>query len=935
MTSTPPPPPPPKQPSNESPLTTGTKAAGAIHRRAEELSARSPSSPLICPADLDAFPACMDDAVAAAFHRHFGTFNRLQRSSALLLLHTLLSAREPLTPGQLQLALGEDMAQLGFGPGGGSAPGRPVRDYLAAMLPGWGTLVVEREGRVVFAQASLREWLTDRDRAAAFFIDLSQGLGHRKLATAAIEVGGVSLVLRRAVESAAAASSGRRPSPRRGRRPPPGSPGAYALRYVAAHLALGGLREVVEALLLDGPRLVQRLFAAGMGPRVVAEVSSLAAVLPNSGELDEATRWLKYISPLLLRWPANAHQLMHDAPAPSHVHKRTSLGAGRPPGWLLTRPSSWPADVLTLGGHSGEVSCVAFSPAGSMLASCSYDGSDPGVRLWDLRSGRQAATLHGHASAVLCVAFSPDGVRVASSSADGVLCVFDVVAGGDPVLVIQTGDAPVLSVAYSPDGRLLATGCYNKTLHLWDAITGLPLASMDWHGGAVNCVAFSPDSTLLASASGDKSVRLYDASSFRQIACLEGHAGYVNCVSWSPDGAILASASDDCSIRLWNVASRTQAALMEDSSSYVCSVVFSPCGGMLASGGGDKVVRVYARNGSLLASLPGHSDYVRSIRFSTDGALLASGSDDRSIRLWDVRAALKAHTDPKVALAGTASPLHPCSGHLSGRLTSRHRVQGDNATRLYSLTKGGKRAATIADLSGPATAVAFNADGSLIVAGTESGDLRLLDMRSGEQIACFEGHSLGVTAVSFCPTGCSALGPTSMHPGVGSGSDRSNSDSASHSTATCLVASSSRDGTVLLWTRGPKASRGGVLVARLECGSGAVLGLAFSPNGARLAVVTEAGAMQVWSVSDCRLNSSTLDVPPAAVGHLMCGSRDSTATGEPSPHPPPSTSTHHHPNILLSGNSTTPNATPPPPPIPPPTHPTTPTSPLRHPTRTA
>lgn len=55
--------------------------------------------------------------------------------------------------------------------------------------------------------------------------------------------------------------------------------------------------------------------------------------------------------------------------------------------------------------------------------------------------------------------------------------------------------------------------------------------------------------------------------------------------------------------------------------------------------------------------------------------------------------------------------------------------------RLYSLTKGGKRAATIADLSGPATAVAFNADGSLIVAGTESGDLRLLDMRTGEQVS--------------------------------------------------------------------------------------------------------------------------------------------------------------------------------------------------------
>jgi WD40 repeat protein len=59
----------------------------------------------------------------------------------------------------------------------------------------------------------------------------------------------------------------------------------------------------------------------------------------------------------------------------------------------------------TTQGHSDAVTCMCFSPSGSLLASGSEDKT---VRLWSVLSGKLIAEFKGHFGLVMHVRFSPD-----------------------------------------------------------------------------------------------------------------------------------------------------------------------------------------------------------------------------------------------------------------------------------------------------------------------------------------------------------------------------------------------------------------------------------------------------------------------------------------------------------------------------------------------
>jgi len=119
-------------------------------------------------------------------------------------------------------------------------------------------------------------------------------------------------------------------------------------------------------------------------------------------------------------------------------------------------------EVAILGDGYG---CVAFSPDGNIIASCSLAGW-PGICLWDVAGQSEIAVLKGHTESVGSVAFSPDGKMLASSGYyEGTVCLWDV-AGKSEITVLK-GIGPV---AFSPDGKILASGSRDGSILLWGEI---------------------------------------------------------------------------------------------------------------------------------------------------------------------------------------------------------------------------------------------------------------------------------------------------------------------------------------------------------------------------------------------------------------------------------------------------------------------------------
>ncbi len=83
--------------------------------------------------------------------------------------------------------------------------------------------------------------------------------------------------------------------------------------------------------------------------------------------------------------------------------------------WNLTSGLGFPHLFL---GHTGDVTCVTFSPDGCRALSGSDDRT---VRLWDVESGHEVPPFGGHPDQVTCVAISPDGRHALSGGRDHIV----------------------------------------------------------------------------------------------------------------------------------------------------------------------------------------------------------------------------------------------------------------------------------------------------------------------------------------------------------------------------------------------------------------------------------------------------------------------------------------------------------------------------------
>jgi WD40 repeat protein/serine/threonine protein kinase len=401
------------------------------------------------------------------------------------------------------------------------------------------------------------------------------------------------------------------------------------------------------------------------------------------------------------------------------------LASGRLTGEVKVWDAQTGQELLTLKGHSYPVCSVAFSPDGKRLASGSWSRpaidkpDDDEVKVWDAQTGQELLSLKqavgqkplDYRIGWGAVAFSPDGKRLASSSPDQMVRVWDAQTGRE-LLSIKGGGA---SVTFSPDGKRLATAFGGLEVKVWDAQTGQELRVLKIQAVSV---AFSPDGKRLAGG-GALGVKVWDAQTGQELLTFPGHTSQVTSVVFSPDGTRLASASWDGTVKVWNATTSPEARTFSGSTGLVHRVVFSPDGQRLAGASWDPTtkegaVKVWnAQTGQELLTLKGHSDQVHRVAFSPDGKRLASASSDKTVKLWD---------------AQTGQELVTFRGHTA-------------AVGSVGFSPDGKRLAS------------GSGDFPLQPGKPSSGEVKVWDAQTGQELLSIKGFTALVFSVAFSPDG--------------------------------------------------------------------------------------------------------------------------------------------------------------------------------------
>jgi eukaryotic-like serine/threonine-protein kinase len=579
----------------------------------------------------------------------------------------------------------------------------------------------------------------------------------------------------------------------------------------------------------------------------------------------------------------------------------------------------------TLVGHTDEINWITFFPDRGIRRVLTAS-DDKTIRIWDCDSGHIQAVVAGHKSKVVCVEvitvehregdFSKSGYEIVSGDHDGHVFFWDWLSG-KPLHSIPAHGNRIEAIDRFPGKDRWITASTDRTAKEWHA-AGNTVRAYEFDT-AVHGVSVDSQGTLAAFASGVGDARgtqrdstgsmvggrifVNDLESGQRWATLGGPpAGGYESARFYPGRSACVAVSrdkDHTSQRNWNVVfwdiptQRYWNPTTGDHPGCWCAA-FSPSGDRMATAGNDGVVRVWDSSalpsGTRLPEQHGDVDrIVGSIRYSPDGQkLLATryhlgqlGMGNSFVE-WDVAGdrprPVRAEPTAQKRI-GCAAAAYSDNGRLiavsdtvrSGkRFTGEIRVlQADSAheiarssgydgiVRSVAISTDSKTvvSATRDEPWNNARLYVWNVDrpapkrfreskGNHFLTTVRSPDGRLLATNE-DQVELFEFPSMkfvGSLPIQLGNCGAIAFSPNSK-----------------------TLAAGGEGGTIHLWDIGT-----GAKVADLHADEHAILSLAFSPDGTRLAAgLAGTPRVDLWHVqSGKRLAPLALLSDSQSVGDL-------------------------------------------------------------------
>jgi WD40 repeat protein len=386
---------------------------------------------------------------------------------------------------------------------------------------------------------------------------------------------------------------------------------------------------------------------------------------------------------------------------------------------------------------------------------------------------RLGTTRWRHGGNITSLAFSPDGRILATAGEDGAICLHEV-ATGKHLRRIDAATNPSTLFAFSPDGRVLAWADLNALIHLYDPSQAKEINCFQSDQGLICGFGFSPDSRSLVSTGFDATVRVWDWAAGRELCRFQGQQAFFgNPASFSADSKRLTAGGPDDSIRVWDIATRKEVQcfkqvygndnglrrrpaglntlLLLTFAGDSDTIVFAT-GGRLGLGRGDMAV-LDVRTGKTVRTMTRYRNY-SAVALSPDRQTVIVGTASGNVNLWRISTGeelTKLAGDKRYIVAVALSP----NGKTIATADDYHTI------RRWEL--GAEKAASpLAAPEGELQAAAFVEQGKRIVTANRDGTIRFWDPRVGKQTQQ-PARNLNAEVIALSPDGRCAAWATVLH----------------------------------------------------------------------------------------------------------------------------------------------------------------------------
>ncbi|MBW4512984.1 MAG: AAA-like domain-containing protein [Scytonematopsis contorta HA4267-MV1] len=392
------------------------------------------------------------------------------------------------------------------------------------------------------------------------------------------------------------------------------------------------------------------------------------------------------------------------------------------------------------------------------------------------------------------------------------------ILGADEYNRLSRPAASNSGATFSPDGEMIVATGKENTVNLWSK-DGRLLKMLKGHQALVSDIAISQDGQTIASVSGDRTVRVW-SSYGALLHTLKGHQANVGGVAISPSGEFIASTSEDRTVKIW---SKNGALLQTLSADTVINtgIVFTPDSQKIVVGSAKGMLNIWQVDGQQLASVKAHETATINVAINPVGDTIATASLDGTIKLWqlsgNVPVLLTTLTGHKgmvlsVSFSPDGTQLASTSDDKTVKLWQRTGATWDKVEMLRTFV--GHRAMVMS--------VKFSPDGKTLVSQGWDSQVKLWNPNNS-LLKPLNGHQAFVYGLAFSPIPSTSL-------------DKKGELS--------IIASASTDRTVKLWRLDDKGKSS---LLRTLKHDGIVMGVAFSPDGKRLATASGDATIKIWT----------------------------------------------------------------------------------------